>query len=116
MNQSSKQVIKNHTPLPVWIVLRALRHGPRNLGRWLRQKSQIRQWKWMLMSTTGPRGPASVDCAALQNSLPNSGGIPADPTRIDPVLVARANSVDDRYRAAGFDGFEGLALDDALGW
>jgi len=57
-----------------------------------------------------------MEVAALRNSLPNSGGIPADLSGISPVLVAKANSVDDSRRASGIAGFEGLALDDALGW
>jgi len=70
----------------------------------------------MLGSAPGPQGSASMECAALRNSLPNSGGIPAEAARVDPVLVAKSNTLDDSHRAAGIVGFEGLALADALGW
>jgi hypothetical protein len=60
--------------------------------------------------------PPRIDVSVLQNSLPNSGGIPADVRNLDPEYIAKANSAEDSRRAAGFAGFEGLALDDALGW
>jgi SAM-dependent methyltransferase len=116
MNQSTKQLLKDHTPVPVWNILRRLASSPAAFERQLKRKSQIREWKKILKVGTVPRSTGRVDSAMLENSLPNSGGIPADPVLIDPARVAKANSGDDSRRASGFAGFEGLALDDALGW
>lgn len=116
MSPSPKQLIKDYTPEPAWSALRKLYHSPGALSQHFRRQSQLREWKRMLKSAPGPSRLAAFDSAAVRNCLPNSGGVPADAARIDPVAVAKAHSEDDTRRASGFAGFEGLAMDNALGW
>lgn len=59
-----------------------------------------------------PRGTASW-AHSLRNTLSNSGGIPIDPNKYEPVALV-AKSKDASRRRTSVEGFEGLALDDAL--
>ena len=82
-----------------------------------RFRRPYRLWKWKRQLAI--RSVDSVQQTQLwpvENRLPNSGGIPLDPTMINPGDVVKIGYSSVEKRQSGVAGFEGLALDDALGW
>lgn len=78
---------------------------------------QLRSWKRALaeappLQTATP----SPDPALLVNRLPNSGGLVLDAAAMRPREIFDGNRADPGKRSAKIEGFEGVALDDALNW
>ncbi len=92
--------------------------APRRMAGVAKRKLYTSLWQ-VEHSMTRRREGTQVDerqaswVASLQNRLPNSGPIPIDMDAMDPDSVIEA-AQDVRKRQTLVEGFEGLALDDAL--
>jgi len=108
-----KRSLKIHTPGKVWKALRFIRY-PRSSWYEFRQ---LRRWKKILAGIPVPeKVPPPVAVGSLVNRLPNSGGLPLDIAQMRPREIFSGNQADSARRGAKLEGFEGIALDDALNW
>lgn len=111
-NQSIKHRLKPLFPIKIWRFLRAARRPIQSFHK----HNQIRNWKRDLELIKRIEMPGKrIDIASVQNVLPNLGAVPIRKKEMSPEQVVM-NVGDDSNRQAGVCGFEGFALDDALGW
>jgi hypothetical protein len=111
-----KQLIKSVTPGPLWRAMASAKHSLFEMQEKVRQPYRVRQWKRQLAAAGGKPAPPSIKVEELKNRLPNSGGIAVDAQALDPKKIIESGYTQVGKRKSGVEGFEGLALDDALGW
>jgi SAM-dependent methyltransferase len=111
---SIKSLVKSMAPAPA---LRLMANARSLLDQKIRHPYRVRQWKRELNAARrSSSGSARVDLSDLKNILPNSGGIAIDTQTLDPKKIMESGYSQVEKRGSGVAGFEGLALDDALGW
>jgi len=87
------------------------------LEKRIRQPYRVIKWKHQLKtSAQGQPKPPRIKVSELTNRLPNSGGITISVEKLDPKKIVEVGYLNVESRRSGVAGFEGLALDDALGW
>jgi SAM-dependent methyltransferase len=109
-----KSFIKLVAPTPV---LRLITTTRDLLDQKIRRPYQVRQWKRQLSAAQRSKLESTgIELPDFRNMLPNSGGIAIDTQTLDPKTIIDTGYTNVEKRGSGVAGFEGLALDDALGW
>jgi len=108
-----KSFVKLVAPTPV---LRFLTTTRSLLDQRIRRPYRVKQWKRELSEAQRSRLERTIELPDLRNTLPNSGGIAIDTQTLDPRTIVETGYCRVEKRSSGVAGFEGLALDDALGW
>jgi len=112
-----KQLIKSLIPIPMWNAMAAVRRFLWGHVERFWQKFQVRLWKRQVKRANAVKiNRPEADIGSLKNRVPNSGGIPINVTGLNVEAIAEVGYAHVEKRSAGIVGFEGLALDDALGW
>jgi 2-polyprenyl-3-methyl-5-hydroxy-6-metoxy-1,4-benzoquinol methylase len=115
--QSPKSAIKSFVKLVAPTPVLHFASRTRSLlDQKIRRPYKVKQWKRELNAAQRSKSSTRGEFLDLRNTLPNSGGITIDTQTLDPKKIIETGYRYVDKRGSGVAGFEGLALDDALGW
>jgi 2-polyprenyl-3-methyl-5-hydroxy-6-metoxy-1,4-benzoquinol methylase len=115
-NPSLKTLLKNSVSPLLWRRITTPYRASNHALEKMRRPYRIWKWKRQLATRAVRANQQEGEIAKLHNQLPNSGGVPIDATRLNIEEVMRNGYSNAVKRRAGITGYEGLALDDAMGW